>query len=289
MTYASRLFRSPIGWAMLLVLVVLACASVFTIVPETEQALVVRLGKPDRIVNRYRAIEAFGGAGAGLIAHIPLIDEVYFIDKRVRDLDLDRQPILSADQRRIDVDAVARYRIVDPMRMYLAAAGDEQRVDEALKPALGSALRDRLGRMSFAALLTPERDAALVDVRTALDRTAARYGVRVVDVRIPQTSLPEGALLNAAFDKMKAARKQQAIAILTDGSKDAQLIKAQADADSARIYADAYNQDPDFYDYYRSMQSYRATFGVDGAVDGSTVMVLSPDSEYFRNFKGAAH
>jgi membrane protease subunit HflC len=283
---AARLLRSPIGWAILLILVVLACASIFSVVPETEQALIVRLGKPNRVVNAYDPKQSFGDTGAGLVARIPMLEEIYMIDKRVRDIDMERQPVLSEDQRRLDVDAYARYRIVDPLRMYLAARGDEKRVTESLKPILGSSLRNELGRRPFATLLTPERDVVMNNIRTALDRVARQYGAQIVDVRIKRAELPDGTPLQSAYESMKNARKQQATTIRAEGAKEASIVRATADAQASRVYADAFNQDPDFYDFYRSMQSYRAAFGTDTPTDGGTTMILSPNSEYLRNFKG---
>ncbi|WP_298686467.1 protease modulator HflC [uncultured Sphingomonas sp.] len=283
---ATRILKSPIGWAILFVLFVMACASVFAVVPETKQALVVRMGKPDRVNNAYRPGERFGDTGAGLVARIPGVEEVFLIDKRVQNLDMASQPVLSTDQLRLQVDAFARYRIVNPLQMYLTARGDEQRVGEALKPILGSALRNELGRRSFAALLTPERDVAMANIKTALDRVAHQYGAEIVDVRIKRAELPDGTPLDSAYERMKTARQQQAMTIRAEGMKKATIIRAQADADASRTYADAFNQDPQFFDFYRAMQSYRATFGADSPTDGSTTMVLSPDSDYFRQFRG---
>ena len=283
---ATRILKSPIGWAILFVLFVMACASVFAVVPETKQALVVRMGKPDRVINAYRPGERFGDTGAGLVARIPGVEEVFLIDKRVQNLDMASQPVLSTDQLRLQVDAFARYRIVNPLQMYLTARGDEQRVGEALKPILGSALRNELGRRSFAALLTPERDVAMANIKTALDRVAHQYGAEIVDVRIKRAELPDGTPLDSAYERMKTARQQQAMTIRAEGMKKAPIIRAQADADASRTYADAFNQDPQFFDFYRAMQSYRATFGADSPTDGSTTMVLSPDSDYFRQFRG---
>jgi membrane protease subunit HflC len=283
---ALRIARSPIGWAILLIVAVLLSATVFSIVPETEQALVVRMGVPNRVVNAYQPNQRFGETGAGLVARIPLLEEVFFIDKRVQNLDMASQPVLSTDQLRLQVDAFARYRVVDPLRMYLTARGDERRVTEALKPILGSSLRNELGRRPFAALLTPERDVVMGNIKTALDRVARQYGAEIVDVRIKRAELPDGTPLDSAYERMKSARQQQAMTIRAEGLKQATIIRAQADADSSRIYADAFNQDPAFYDFYRSMQSYRASFGTDNATEGSTTMVLSPNSEYFRQFNG---
>jgi modulator of FtsH protease HflC len=281
-----RILRSPIGWAILLIVAVLLSATVFAIVPETEQALVVRMGVPNRVVNAYKPGERFGSTGAGLVARIPLLEEVFFIDKRVQNLDMASQPVLSTDQLRLQVDAFARYRVTDPLRMYLTARGDERRVTEALKPILGSSLRNELGRRPFAALLTPERDVVMSNIKTALDRVARQYGAQIVDVRIKRAELPDGTPLDSAYERMKSARQQQAMTIRAEGLKQATIIRAQADADASRIYADAFNQDPGFYDFYRSMQSYRASFGTDNPTEGTTTMVLSPNSEYFRQFSG---
>ncbi|WP_419827514.1 protease modulator HflC [Sphingomonas sp.] len=286
MTLVSRALRNPIGWAVLLVILVLACASVFTIVPETGQALVVRMGQPQRVVNGYGTDRQSGNDGAGLVAHVPLIEQVVFVDKRVRDLDMPRQPVLSTDQQRLEVDAFARYRIVDPLRLYLAARADEGRLADVLKPLLGSALRDEFGRRRLAALLSPERDAAMGDVRDTLDRAARRYGARVLDVRITRTTLPDGAPLDAAYQRMRATHAQQAATIRAEGVRQAALVRAEADAAAARTYADSFGRDPQFYDFYRSMQSYRTSFGVDAPTEGGTTIVLPADSAYLRNFAG---
>jgi len=285
---AMRLLKSPIGWAMLLIVAVLLSATVFAIVPETEQALVVRMGVPNRVVNGYNAGERFGNTGAGLVWRIPLLEDVFFIDKRVQNLDMASQPVLSTDQLRLQVDAFARYRISNPLQMYLTARGDERRVTEALKPILGSALRNELGRRPFAALLTPERDVVMNNIKTALNRVAAQYGAEIVDVRIKRAELPDGTPLESAYERMKSARQQQAMTIRAEGLKQATIIRAQADADASRIYADAFNKDPSFYDFYRAMQSYRQSFGTDNPAEGTTTMVLSPNSEYFRQFSGKA-
>ncbi|HET8613277.1 MAG TPA: SPFH domain-containing protein [Sphingomonas sp.] len=285
MTLAGRVLRNPIGWAFLLIILVLICASVFAIVPETEQAVVVRMGKPDRVLNGYGRAGGIGAGGAGLVARIPLVDSITFIDKRVRALDLTHQAVRFADGDTLDLDAAARYRIVDPLRMYESAGGDEARLEETLKPVFGSALNDALGKLPQGALQDMRDGAALDAVRAALGKAASRYGVQVLDVRIVAARLPEGPPRDAALQQMSAARSRQAADIREDGSKKASAIRADGDAEASRIYADAYGQDPEFYAFYRAMQSYRQTFGVDRQVEGSSVMVLSPDSEYLRYFK----
>jgi membrane protease subunit HflC len=286
MTVATRILKNPIGWAILLILIVLAAASVFTVVPETKQALVVRMGVPRAVVNRFHAGERFGETGAGLIARVPLLDTIYFIDKRVRTLDLAGQPLASSDGQQVEMDAFARYRIVDPTRMYLSAHGDPRQMEEALQPVFGSALRSALGQLPAAALLAPDRAAAVRQVTAALDKAAQAYGARIIDIRIERVALAAGAPLDGALARMRNAREQQAATIRDDGFKQAMLIRANGDAQASKIYADAFNQDPDFYEFYRAMQSYRTSFGVDHATDGSTQLVISPNSAYFRDFAG---
>jgi modulator of FtsH protease HflC len=258
----------------------------FPIVPETKQAVVVRFGKPVAVLNQYEPGRPIGAAGAGLAFRIPLVDQLVWIDKRVQDVDMQRQQVISTDQRRLEVDAFARYRIVDPLLMYIRA-GTEQQLTDQLRPILGSEVRNELGRIEFASLLTPERQGIMDSVRTSLNKIARQYGVEVLDVRIKRTDLPEGAPLTAAFDRMRSAREQEARSILAEGAKQAQIIRAQADADAARIYAASFGKDPEFYDFYRAMQSYQVTFVGDGQekVAGTTV-VLSPQNDYLKEFSG---
>lgn len=286
MTFLQRLFRNPIAWGLLALFVLLLLSSVFAVVPETKQALILRLGQPVRIYNRYDPKAPLGQSGAGLIARIPFVESIVWVDKRVLDFDMQRQPVLSTDQLRLDVDAFARYRIVDPVRMYVTAR-NEKNVGEALKPILGSALRNELGKRTFAALLSPERGQLMDNIQTALARVAAQYGAEIVDVRIKRADLPSGTPLDSAFERMRTARLQEARSILAEGAKEAQLIRADADATAAKTYAASFNKDPSFYDFYRAMQSYRVTFGTDGMdAPGAATVILSPDNEYLRQFKG---
>jgi membrane protease subunit HflC len=287
MNPVATLFRNPISWAIALVMTVIVAASVFAVVPETRQGLIVRLGKPNRIVNGYVPGRPFGQTGAGLIARWPFLEQIVWIDKRVLDFDMPRQSVLSTDQLRLEVDAFARYRIVDPLRMYLRARGDEKRVSDALRPILASSLRNELGRRSFVALLSPERGQLMDNIQARLNIVAAQYGAEIVDVRIKRADLPDGTPLESAYLRMRSAREQEARSIRAEGQKQAQLITAQADADASRVYANSFNRDAEFYDFYRAMQSYRHTFGTDGTpVTGGTSMVLSPENEYLRQFRG---
>lgn len=282
----ERVARNPIAWGLIAIAVVVALASIFAVVPETKQALILRVGLPNRIINGYQPNQEFGQTGAGLIARIPFVETIVWVDKRVLDFDMQRQAVLSTDQLRLEVDAFARYRIVDPRRMYVAA-GSEKRVGEALKPILGSALRNELGKRPFAALLSPERGEVMDNIQRALARVAAQYGAEIVDVRIKRADLPGGTPLESAFQRMRTARQQEARSIRAEGAKQAQLIRAQADAEAAGVYAASFGKDPDFYNFYRAMQSYQISFGTDGneATGGSSV-ILSPNNEYLKEFSG---
>ena len=275
--------------AIFALLVLLILVGSFPIIPETKQAVVVRFGKPVRIYNMYKAGRPIGTAGAGINWRIPFAEQLVWIDKRVQDVDMQRQQVLSTDQRRLQVDAFARYRIVDPTLMYIRA-GTEDQLREQLKPILGSEVRNELGRIEFASLLTPERQGIMDSVKTSLNRIARQYGVEIIDVRIKRTDLPEGTPLAAAFDRMRTAREQEARSIQAQGAKQAAIIRAQADADAAKTYAASFGKDPAFYDFYRAMQSYQQTFVGDGAEKvAPTTIILSPQNDYLKEFSGHSH
>jgi modulator of FtsH protease HflC len=276
-----------IGVAGVILLVIVVGS--FPIVPETKQAVVVRFGKPVRILNRYLAGRPIGGQGAGISYRIPFAEEVVWIDKRVLDVDMAPQQVLSTDQRRLQVDAFARYRIVDPLLMYIRATTVEN-LQGQLRTILGSEVRNELAKQPFVALLSPERQGVMDDVREALNAKAGEYGVKIIDVRIKKTDLPDGAPLQSAFESMRTARLQEARSIRAQGAKQAQIIRAQADADAARTYAASFGKDPEFYDFYRAMQSYQLTFVGDGQEKvAPTTIILSPQNDYLKEFSGHAH
>ena len=275
------LISAAVGFLALLILL-----GSFPIVPETKQAVVVRFGKPVRIYNEFKPGRPIGAAGAGINWRIPFFEQLVWIDKRVQDVDMQRQQVISTDQRRLEVDAFARYRIVDPTLMYIRA-GNEQQLTDQLRPILGSEVRNELGRIEFAQLLTPERQGIMDSVKDSLNRIARQYGVEVLDVRIKRTDLPDGTPLAAAFDRMRTAREQEARSIRAQGAKQAQIIRAQADADAAKTYAASFGRDPDFYDFYRGMQSYLTTFVGDGQdKPAPTNIILSPQNDYLKEFTG---
>jgi membrane protease subunit HflC len=260
--------------------------SSFPIVPETKQAVIVRFGKPERILNRYDPTKPIGAVGAGLSYRIPGVDQIVWIDKRVQAVDMQPQLVLSTDQRRLMVDAFARYRIVDPLLMYIRSRTEEN-LNGQLQNILRSEVRNELGKQPFAALLSPERQGVMDDVRTALNVQAAKFGVQIIDVRIKKTDLPDGAPLDSAFESMRTARLQEARSIRAQGLKQAQIIRAQADADASKTYAASFGKDPDFYDFYRAMQSYQMTFVGNGQDKvAPTTVVLSPQNDYLKEFTG---
>jgi len=282
----ARMLRNPIALAFLLMVVLIVGGSTFAIVPETKQVVIVRFGEVQRTINAYRPGQQFGRTGAGLIVRLPFVDHLVWIDKRMLTIDMDRQQVLSTDQLRLQVDAFAQYRIINPALMYISA-GTEDRVGEQLKPILGSAIRNELGRRPFAALLSPERGQVMDNIRKALNHVANQYGAELIDVRIKRADLPDGAPLQSAFTRMKTAREQEASSIRAQGSKQAQIIRAEADAQAANTYAAAFGKDPQFYDFYRAMESYRFTFVGNGNDDmGRTSIILSPNNRYLKEFVG---
>ena len=282
----SFLFRRPLASAAIAFALLIILLNTVIVVPETRQAIITRFGKPIYILNQYRADQPLGSDGAGLNWRIPFVDNLVWVDKRVLDVDMEGRQVTSTDQQRLEVDAFARYRIVDPLRMYIRARSVDG-LQAALVPNLGSELRNELGKRPFASLLSPEREGLMDNVRRGLDRIARQYGAEVIDVRIKKADLPTGTPLDSAFDRMRTAREQEARSIRAEGAKTAQIIRAQADADASKIYATSFNKDASFYDFYRAMQSYQTTIVGDGVTKPNpTTVILSPQSEYLKQFSG---
>ncbi len=278
--------RNPVGIGILALLALILMANSLVIVPETRQAVVFEFQQFKGVKNQWKPNQDFGRSDAGLLFKWPFIDNVVWVDKRVLDVDLENQTVLSTDQLRLEVDAFARFQVIDPRRM-VVTAGSERRVADALKPILGSALRNELGKRPFAALLSPERGAVMDNIQAGLQHVASQYGVRIIDVRIRHADLPSGSPLESALNRMRTARQQEALTIRAQGQKRAQLVRADADAQAAQTYAQSFGKDPDFYDFYRAMQSYRHTFGADGTeARGETSIILSPSNDYLREFTG---
>jgi membrane protease subunit HflC len=279
-----------LGGAAVVVLIaaaILAYSSMFTVY-ETQQALVVRLGQPVRGITQ-----------PGLNFKVPLIDAVIVIDKRILDLENPAQEVIASDQKRIVVDAFARYRIEDPLRFY-QSLGSIAGANSQLSILLNSALRRVLGEKTMTDVVRDERQQLMTQVRNQLDRESDVYGINVIDVRIRRADLPEQNS-QAVYQRMQTERQREAAEFRAQGSQRAQEIRSRADRDVTvliaeatakseqmrgegdgernRIFAEAFGKDPDFFAFYRSMQAYEA-----GLRSNDTRMVLRPDSEFFRYF-----
>ena len=276
----STFLRNPIYLAITAIGALILMSMSVNVVPETQQAIISSYGKVDRIVNAYQPGEKFGETRAGLTFRIPFVEQIQMIDKRVLSVQMEQQEVLSTDQLRLQVDAFARFRITEPAQMYRTIR-TEDRLRDQLRTILGSSLRNELGKRTFSALLSAERGEVMENIQTALNREARKYGAEVIDVRIKRADLP-AATLQSAYNRMRSARNQEAIAIDAEGQKEAQIIRADAEAEAARIYAISYNKDPDFYDFYRAMQSYRQTFQ-NG--EGASNIILSPQNAYLEKFR----
>ncbi|MGA7972878.1 MAG: protease modulator HflC [Pseudolabrys sp.] len=266
---------------------IVAYSALFTVY-QTQQALVVRLGKVVRVVDE-----------PGLHVKMPFIDSVITIDKRILDLEAPTQEVIASDQKRLVVDAFARYRIKNPLRFY-QTLGSKQASDSQLEILLNSALRRVLGESSFIEVVRDKRAALMNRIQKLLDHEAQSYGIEVVDVRIRRADLPEQNS-QAVYRRMQTERQREAAEYRAQGQQRAQEIRSQADrqvtvliaeakskaeqirgeGDAKRneIFAKAYTQDPKFFEFYRSMLAYQ-----NGLKHGDTRYVLGPNSSFFRFF-----
>ena len=276
---------------VVLVLVVIGYSSLFT-VRQTEQALLVRLGEPIRVVTE-----------PGLNFKVPFIDTVIRIDNRILDLENPSQEVIAADQKRLVVDAFARYRIKDALRFY-QSIGTIQAANIQLTTLLNAALRRVLGEVTFIQVVRDEREALMGRIREQLDKQADAYGIQVVDVRIRRADLPDQNS-QAVYQRMQTERQREAAEFRAQGGQKAQEIRSKADREATvivaeansqadrvrgegdgernRIYADAYTQDPNFFAFYRAMTAYENSLK-----HNDTRFLLRPDSEFFRFFANPA-
>jgi membrane protease subunit HflC len=274
--------------AFIAILILIAGYSALFSVYQTRQALVVRLGQPVRVVTE-----------PGLSWKVPFVDSVIYVDKRILDLENPPQEIIAADQKRLVVDAFARYRINDALRFY-QAVGSIEGANSRLATVLNSALRRVLGESSFQNVVRDERAGLMSRIREQMDREASNFGISVVDVRIRRADLPEQNS-QAVYQRMQTERQREAAEFRAQGNQRAQEIRARADrevtilvaeatsrseqtrgegdAERNRIFAEAFGRDVDFFAFYRSMQAYEA-----GLRHNDTRMLLKPDSEFFRYF-----
>jgi membrane protease subunit HflC len=285
--------RIVIGF-LLLIVVAAATAIGFSafIVNQTHRALVLQFGEPVRAIDE-----------PGLYWRTPFIQTVEQFDRRILDLQTDEQEVIASDQKRLIVDAFARYRITDPLAFYKAfrsEVGDRQR----LTAIVDSTIRSVLGRSTFIDVVRNKRDALMKQTIKQVNDDVGSLGVEIVDVRIRRADLPE-ANSQAIYRRMQTERQREASELRAQGSEQSQRIKSTADKEVTvliananrdsermrgegdgernRIYADAFSRDRDFFGFYRSMQAYE-----EALKGGHTRIVVSPNSEFFRYFNGAA-
>jgi membrane protease subunit HflC len=281
---------TAVALIFLALLAVAAYGSLF-IVGQTEQALVVRLGEPVRVI-----------IDPGLKMKVPFIDAVINVDKRILDLENPQQEIIASDQKRLVVDAFARYRITSALRFY-QTVGSIQNANLQLATLLNASLRRTLGEVTFADIVRAERHALMLRIRDQLDREADIYGISVVDVRIRRADLP-AQNSQAVYQRMQTERQREAVEFRAEGAQLAQEIRARADREATlivaeatrkseelrgegdgernRIFADAYGKDADFFAFYRTMAAYETSLHAD-----HTRFLLRPDSGFFQYFRSA--
>jgi membrane protease subunit HflC len=272
---------------VLLAVVVVGYSSLFA-VKETEQVLLVRLGEPVRVVTE-----------PGLHFKAPFIDSVISIDKRILDLENPAQEVIASDQKRLVVDAFARYRIKDALRFY-QSIGTVQAANIQLGTLLNAALRRVLGEASFIQVVRDERDTLMARIRSQLDREAQGYGISVIDVRIRRADLPEQNS-QAVYQRMQTERQREAAEFRAQGGQKAQEIRSRADREATvivadansqgeqirgegdgernRLFAEAYGKDPEFFNFYRSMTAYET-----GLKSTDTRFLLDSHSTFFKFF-----
>ena len=258
------------------------------IVQEISQAIVLQFGDPKKIVTK-----------AGLNFKLPFIQNVVYLDKRILNLDNDPEEVIAADQKRLIVDAFARFKIVDPLKFYISV-GNERVARSRLSTIINSRIRGVLGTQELATLLSTDRARQMQIIQSQVNEEAQNFGIEIVDVRIKRADLPP-ANSDAIYKRMQTEREREAKEFRAQGAEIAQKIRSTADKDVTvllaeankkseimkgegdglrnKIFADAFGKDPQFFGFYRAMQAYEKAL-----IGGETSLVLSPDSEFFKFF-----
>ena len=258
------------------------------IVDQREQVLVLQFGDPKRVIQE-----------PGLNFKIPFIQQTVRFDKRLLDFDNAPEEVIASDQKRLVVDAFARYHITDPLKFY-QTVGTEMALRPRLGSVLNSTLRQVLGTVPLQQVVSEKRGALMLEIRDIVRTEAARFGIRVEDVRIKRADLPaqnseaiyrrmqterqqEAAELRAKgaeeAQKIRAEANRQKVVIVAEAERDSQILRGDGEGQMNKIFAEAFGRDAEFFSFYRSMQAYEAALGTD-----DTTMVLSPDSDFFRYF-----
>ena len=269
------------------VIAVVAFFSIF-IVKEVNQAIVLQFGDPKKIILK-----------PGLNFKLPFIQNVVFLDKRILNLDAPPEDVIASDQKRLIVDAFARFQIVDPLKFYISV-GNERVARSRLSTIINSRIRSVLGTQRLQTLLSEDRTKQMALIQEGVNIEAEKFGIKIVDVRIKRADLPQ-ANSDAIFARMQTEREREAkefrakgaemaititstadkevTVILADAQKKSEIMKGEGDGARNKIFADAFGQDPDFFAFYRAMQAYEKAL-----IGGETSLVLSPDSEFFKFF-----
>ena len=272
---------------ILILIVATAYFSIF-IVKEINQAIVLQFGDPKRILMK-----------PGLNFKVPFIQNVVFLDKRILNLDAPPAEVIASDQKRLIVDAFARFKIVDPLKFYISV-GNERVARSRLSTIINSRIRSVLGTQRLQTLLSEERTKQMALIQDGVNNEAAKFGIEIVDVRIKRADLPP-ANSDAIYRRMQTEREREAkefrakgaemaititstadkevTVILADAEKQSQILKGEGDGQRNKIFADAFGQDPEFFAFYRAMQAYETAL-----IGGETSLILSPDSEFFKFF-----
>ena len=272
---------------VIIVLGVVLFQSAF-IVQEINQAIVLQFGNPKRIIT-----------DAGLKFKLPFIQNVVYLDKRVLNLDNPPEEVIAADQKRLIVDAFARFQIIDPLKFYITV-GNEMVVRSRLSTIINSRIRGVLGTQELATLLSKDRAKQMSIIQNDVNEEAKSFGIKIVDVRIKRADLPQ-ANSDAIFKRMQTERQREAkefraegaeiaakitstadkdvTVLLANANKQSQILKGEGDGQRNKIFANAFGKDPEFFSFYRAMQAYETAL-----IGGETSLVLSPDSEFFKFF-----
>jgi len=271
----------------IVVLIVFLFQSII-IVQEINQAIVLQFGDPKKIITK-----------AGLNFKIPFIQNVIYLDKRILNLDNPPEEVIAADQKRLIVDAIARFKIVDPLKFYISV-GNERVARSRLSTIINSRLRGVLGKQQLATLLSTDRVRQMEIIQNDVNEEAKGFGINIVDVRIKRADLPP-ANSEAIYKRMQTEREREAkefraqgaeiaakitstadkdvTVILANAKKQSEIMKGQGDGERNKIFANAFGRDPNFFAFYRAMQAYETAL-----IGGETSLVLSPDSEFFKFF-----
>ena len=272
------------------VIVVLGIAvfqSIF-IVQEINQAIVLQFGDPKKIVTK-----------SGLNFKLPFIQNVAYLDKRVLNLDNPPEEVIAADQKRLIVDAIARFKIIDPLKFYISV-GNERVARQRLATIINSRIRGVLGKQDLATLLSKDRAKQMSIIQNDVNTEAKNFGIEIVDVRIKRADLPQ-ANSEAIYARMQTERQREAkefraqgaesatritstadkevTVILANAKKKSEILKGEGAGQRNKIFADAFGKDPQFFSFYRAMQSYEKAL-----IGGDTSLILSPDSDFFKFF-----